>query len=114
MRNLFLSVAAVGTAFALAASAEAQVYVTHYTPATAYYAPVVTYRPAVAPVTTYYAPAAAGVPVTTYYAPAPTVAYSPVTVATRRYRPILGGTVTRYRTAYSPVVVNPAPVVFGY
>ncbi len=68
---------------------------------------------------TYYSPtpacaAPAAVPVTTYYAPAPVVGYQPVPVAYTRYRPLLGGTVTRYRTAYAPVVVAPTPVVYGY
>lgn len=70
------------------------------------------YAPAPVPITSYYAPAP--VPVTTYYAPAPAVSYQPVRVPYTRYRPILGGTVTRYRTAYAPVVVAPTPVVYGY
>jgi len=64
------------------------------------------YRPAVA----YYHPAP--VAYTSYY-PAPVVvaapAYQPVTRVRTRYRPILGGTVTRYRTYYAP-----APVVYAY
>jgi hypothetical protein len=86
----------------LATQADAQVaYVTYYAPAV--------------PVTTYYAPTVpTAVPVTTYYAPAPTVAYRPVPVTTTRYRPILGGTVTRIRTGYAPVVVAPAPVMYGF
>jgi hypothetical protein len=101
--------------FVLANQAEAQVaYVTYYAPAmpvTTYYAPPET--PVVQ--TSYYAPVpAAPVVQTSYYAPAPAVAYRPVPVATTRYRPILGGTVTRIRTGYAPVVVNPMPVVYGY
>jgi hypothetical protein len=71
----------------------------------------VVWGPAV-PVTTFYAPA----PVvrTAFFAPAPMVTYQPVTVARTRYRPFLGGTVTRYRPAYAPVVVQPAPVVWGF
>ncbi len=67
---------------------------------------------------TYYAapPCAAPAPIvrTTYYAPAPVVGYQPVPIATTRYRPFLGGSVTRIRTGYAPVVVAPVPVVVGY
>lgn len=71
----------------------------------------VVWGPAV-PVTTFYAPA----PVvrTAFFAPAPMVTYQPVTVARTRYRPFLGGTVTRYRPAFAPVVVQPTPVVWGW
>jgi hypothetical protein len=65
--------------------AAAQVYVTYYQPA-----------PACAPPAAY----------ATYYAPAPVV-YQPVARATTRYRPLLGGSVTRVRYGY-------APVVYGY
>lgn len=91
---------------ALVGKADAQVaHVTYFAPAvpvTAYYAPA-----GPIPVTTYYAPAAV-------VAPAPVVTYRPVPVATTRYRPILGGTVTRIRTSYAPVVVTPPPIVYGY
>lgn len=72
----------------------------------------VTYYAPTAPVTTFYAPAP--VAVTSYFAPTPVVAYRPVPVATTRFRPILGGTVTRIRTGYAPMVVTPAPVVIGF
>lgn len=63
------------------------------------------------PVTTYYAP----VPVTTYYAPpVTTVAYQPVARVRTRYRPILGGSVTRVRYGYTPVYTTAMPVVYGY
>ena len=61
------------------------------------------------PVTTYYAPTAYVAPV--YTAPAPVVVYrpavvtvpvAPVAVSRTRYRPILGGTVTRVRYGYAP------------
>jgi hypothetical protein len=95
MRNLVLIVVGCVVSAVLAAEAKAQVV----------------WGPAV-PVTTYCAPA----PVvhTTFFAPAPVVAYRPVTVARTRYRPFLGGTVTRYRPAFAPVVVQPAPVVWGF
>ncbi|QEG36581.1 hypothetical protein [Bythopirellula goksoeyrii] len=70
-------------------------YVTYYTPAPTYIAP-------------------APIQVTSFYAPAPAVAYQRVPVARTRYRPLLGGTVTRYRTAYTPVVVSSMPMVYGY
>jgi hypothetical protein len=101
MNRYFLGLIASVVSLALANHADAQVaYVTYYAPAM--------------PVTTYYAPPMAPVVYTSYYAPAPVVAYRPVPVATTRYRPILGGTVTRIRTGYAPVVVNPMPVVYGY
>ncbi|TWU24704.1 hypothetical protein [Bythopirellula polymerisocia] len=68
---------------------------------------------------TYFAPAPvwvapAPVQVTSFFAPAPVVTYQRVPVARTRYRPILGGTVTRYRTALAPVVVTPTPVWVGF
>jgi hypothetical protein len=73
----------------------------------------VTYFAPAMPVRTFYAPP---VPIvqTSFFAPAPIVINQPVTVARTRYRPFLGGTVTRFRPAYAPVVVNPAPVFFGF
>ena len=114
MKTASLAALAAGIiGLALTNQADAQVaQVTYYPPAvpvTTYYAPA-----RGVPVTTYYAPAPAAVPVTTYYAPAPVVRYQPVPVATTRHRPILGGTVTRVRTGYAPVVVNPTPVVYAY
>jgi hypothetical protein len=115
MNKYLLGLVAGVISFVLADQVEAQVaYVTYYAPpvpVTAYYVPPV------APVvqTSYYGPApVAPVVQTSYYAPAPAIAYRPVPVATTRYRPILGGSVTRIRTAYAPVVVNPVPVVYGY
>ena len=77
--------------------AKAQVaYVTYYQPMTVYSPPVV-YTPH-----------------TVYYAPAPAVSYQPVARVRTRYRPILGGTVTRVRYSYAPVYHQPAPVVVAY
>ena len=73
----------------------------------------VTYFAPAVPVTTFFAPPAPVVQ-TTFFAPTPVVTYQPVTVARTRYRPFLGGTVTRFRPAYAPVVVNPAPVFWGF
>ena len=85
--------------------ASAQVIVSYYPPApvatTAYYAPTTAYY---APTTAYYAPA----PVTAYYAPAP-VAVAPV--YTTRYRPFLGGGITRTSYYYAPVAPV-APVTY--
>jgi hypothetical protein len=109
MKTALFAAAACVAIMGLVNQAEGQVaQVTYYPPAV----PVTTYYAPAIPLRTFYAPAA--VPVTTYYAPAPVVRYQPVPVATTRYRPILGGTVTRVRTAFSPVVVNPVPVVYGY
>jgi hypothetical protein len=96
MRNFVLILVGCMASAVLTAEAEAQVV----------------WGPAV-PVTTFYAPAGPVVR-TAFFAPAPMVTYQPVTVARTRYRPFLGGTVTRYRPAFAPVVVQPAPVVWGW
>ena len=58
------------------------------------------------PVATVVAPAP--VPVTTVaFMPAPTVAFQPVARTVTRFRPILGGTVTRVQYGWAPVVVSP-------
>ena len=98
--------------------AQAQVaYMTYYQPMTVYSPPVVYAAPQAvaaysAPQAVYYAPA----PPVTYasYAPAPTVAYQPVARVRTRYRPLLGGTVSRVRYGYAPVYYPPAPVVVAY
>lgn len=104
MRTAALVVAL--TSLVLAEQASAQ-FVTYYSPVIApapvVVAPVptVAYRPVV-PYTSYYAPAPVAV------APAPVVA-TPVRalapVVTTRYRPILGGAVSRLRYRYTPGVV---------
>jgi len=110
MNRLLGAAIAFAVILAVAEPAGAQVYQTYYAgPATAYYAP--------APVTAYYAPApvttcCAPAPVTAYYAPAPTVAYYPTAVATTRYRPILGGTITRWRYVNRPAYAYPATVAY--
>ncbi|MEM9352792.1 MAG: hypothetical protein AAGA92_07245 [Planctomycetota bacterium] len=113
--------AALGVAAAALLSAAAHT-------ASAQYVPTVVYRPVIAPVpvpqpvvvarpvytTSYYAPT------TAYYAPvaapavASTVVYQPTTRVITRRRPILGGTVTRYRPGPAVPVVYSAPVVVGY
>jgi hypothetical protein len=106
-----------------AADAQAQ-YVTYYQPQVSYYQPAVSYyapAPVVAPAAytvarpvTYTvaspvvvppAPVAvpAPIPTVTYYR-APGIAYVPAPQVVTRYRPILGGSVSRVRYGYAPVV----------
>lgn len=111
---LAVAVLAAGTFFANEAKAQL-VYVTNYAPAPAvvYAAPQVAYRP-VTPFMAY----------SPVIAPAPVVAYSPVVAApvvvapapvavvggpviTTRYRPFLGGTVSRVRYRYAPRILTP-------
>ncbi|MDZ4656549.1 MAG: hypothetical protein SH868_03105 [Bythopirellula sp.] len=100
MTRFLILLAGCAASLALVDSAKAQVvHVTYFAPAM--------------PVTTFYAPPCPVVQ-TAFFAPAPVVTYQPVTVARTRYRPFLGGTVTRFRPALAPVVVNPAPVFFGF
>lgn len=96
MRTVILLVALVTVLF-LASSTQAQV-VYHST----YYAPTVVYR-APAPVAYSVAsPVAAPVPTVAYY-PAAVPVVEPVAEVRTRYRPILGGTVSRVRYRYAPV-----------
>ena len=89
--NRRLSVlAAVVVVLAFAGSASAQVYQAYYP----------------APVTTYYAPGPGAV------APVPTVAYYPTAVPVTRYRPIIGGTVTRWRYVNQPTYVYPTTAYY--
>ena len=116
--NRVIALLAWASVMLWAGVAAAQVaQVCYYEPTTVYYQPAPAYYTsyyAPAPVTTYYAPA----PTTACYAPAPTTVYyaaapAPVVVApgpvvTTRYRPILGGTVTRvhypwYGSAYPAI-----------
>jgi len=97
----------VALAFCLSANAEVQAqvpYVTYYQPALVYRQPVVVYQTpvVVAPRAVYYAPA-----------PAPVV-YQPAARVSTRYRPFLGGTVTRVRYGYAPAYYAPAPVGYAY
>jgi hypothetical protein len=98
MNKCLLLVAGCLAGLTLSARADAQVWVAHYQPAV--------------PVTTFFAPTP--VVQTSFFAPAPMVGFQPTAVVRTRYRPIIGGTVTRVRPIYSPIVVNPVPVVFGY
>lgn len=99
MKKLALLLAASVLWLADDSAAQAQVaYVTYYQPA-----PIV--QPAPVYYSSYYAPAVVA-------APAPV--YQPVTRVRTRYRPFLGGTVTRVRTGYAPAYYAPAPVVYAY
>jgi hypothetical protein len=90
MKPLFGALIAFAALLAAANQAQAQVYQVYYP----------------APVTTYYAPG----PVTV--APAPTVAYYPSVVPVTRYRPLIGGTVTRWRYVNQPTYVYPSTVTY--
>ena len=103
--SILKSIAAIAVLFGAAASADAQAYVV-YSPVVAAPAPVViapaaptvVYRPVV--------PYTVASPVVV--APAPAVVAPAVQPVVRtRYRPILGGTVSRLRYRYSPVVLTP-------
>lgn len=101
MRYALTAVAALAAGLLATSSSDAQyVYVTNYAPAYVAPAPTVVYRP-VQPVVAYS-------PVVAAPAPVP-VAYPAPVVTTTRWRPILGGTVTRVRYGYAP-----APVLYGY
>lgn len=91
-----------GALLCAAVAVEAQGYVV-YSPVVAAPAPVVYAQPA---------PTVVYRPVTPYVTAAPVVAPAPVVVAPAlqpvvrtRYRPILGGTVSRVRYRYAPVVL---------
>lgn len=122
MKPLALSIVAASACLAIASSASAQLpYVTYYQPRVVYYAPVayavaapvvgeavVTPQPTLVP-----GPVAAPAPMvvqapvpmaTVAYYPAPRVVYQPTAQVITRYRPILGGTVSRVRYGYTPVV----------
>lgn len=106
----FAALLLVGALFACYSNdANAQAYVTYYQPATVYYAPPAVPAPVAytvaSPVVVETPPVvAAPQPVVTYYR-APTVVYQPVAQVHTRYRPILGGTVSRVTYRYAPVVV---------
>jgi len=94
MNRLLCASVAVAAVLAIADSAGAQVYQVYYP----------------APVTTYYAPAPVAVaPGPVYY---PTTAYYPTAVATTRYRPLIGGTVTRWRYVNQPTYVYPTTTAY--
>jgi hypothetical protein len=105
--NRFLSALVVVAAVSIATQAQAQVYQVYYpAPVATYYAPAPV---AVAPAPVAVAPAPVAVapaPVTVYYPSYPTA------VATTRYRPLLGGTITRWRYVDRPTYVYPSTVAY--
>jgi len=102
--NRFTMLIAVAAVCCSTAAAEAQWVTTYYrAPTTVYYSPA----PAVA-TTAYFAPA----PRVAYYAPAP-APVAAVPVYTTRYRPLLGGSITRVRYRYAPVTYA-APATVAY
>ncbi len=97
MKRLAIILVAIMLGSMIVGDAQAQVgVVTYYQPVTVYSPPVVS------------------VPHTVYYAPAPAVSYAPVARVRTRYRPFLGGTVTRVRYGYAPVYSPAVPVAYAY
>ena len=85
MKRIAIWFVALGLCLLVSTGAQAQVgYVGYDSAAVAYCAPPVA--------------------VSTYYAPAPAVVYQPTAVVRTRWRPLLGGSVTRVRYGYAPVV----------
>ena len=98
MKKLTMLLVVLAICLGSKAEAEAQVaYVTYYQPVTVYSPPVV-----FTPRTVFYAAT-----------PAPVV-YQPSARVRTRYRPILGGSVTRVRYGYTPTYYTPVPVVHAY
>jgi hypothetical protein len=82
-------------------------YVTYYAPSTVYYStPVASSYVATSPTVTYSAPTRyySYYPSTYYYPAYPSYSYYSRPMVTR-YRPLLGGTVSRYVPSYAPVYV---------
>jgi hypothetical protein len=113
-RTLFFSMMAVVGLCLAAQNAQAQFPVVTYYQPTTVFSPVITPAPVFAPapvVTRVYSPVvvqpapvvAAPLPVVTYYrAPVVTMQSTPQVVT--RYRPIMGGSVSRVRYGWTPVV----------
>ncbi len=100
MRSVLTAFAAIAACFAIHDQAEAQyVYIAGYAPTPAYVAPVPTVALRPVPVVAYRS---------VVVAPAPVVVAPAAPVVTTRYRPFLGGTVTRVRYRPAPVYVVPA------
>jgi hypothetical protein len=103
MKRFMLPLLAAAAMLVGVDAAQAQVpYVTYYSPSTVYYSTPVT-SSYVAPTVTYSAPTRyySYYPSTYYYSAYPSYSYYSRPVVTR-YRPLLGGTVSRYVTTYAP------------
>jgi hypothetical protein len=110
MRHLAITLGALAALLVGNGLARAQApYVTYYQPSTVYYStpvgstyvtgsPTVTYYSGPSSYSTYY-PSSTYYPTTTYYAPGYSYYSAP---AVARYRPLLGGTVSRYAAGYFP------------
>lgn len=98
MRYALIAAALVACCFASDEADAQYVYVTGYAPTYVAPAPTVVYRP-VQPVVAYSPVVAAPVPVVYHRPVAP--------IVTTRFRPILGGTVTRVRYGYAPMAYYP-------
>lgn len=94
MKRLLLSAALFAAALFCCQSQSNAQYVTYYSPVVAP-APTVVYSPVVS------APAPVAYTVARPVVVSP--AYAPVAVTRTRWRPFLGGTVTRVRYGYAPV-----------
>ena len=103
MTRVLVLLAAVAAVSVIAASAEAQVVYR-----ATYYAPTVVYRAPAPPVYTVASPVVVPAPTVAYFAPAVPVV-EPVAEVRTRYRPILGGTVSRVRYRYAPVYYPAVP-----
>ena len=96
---LMLAVAALGVA---SQTAQAQFPVVTYYQPTTVFSPVVVPTQVFSPVVVQSVPMVAPLPVTTFYR-APIVTMQPVPRVVTRYRPILGGSVSRVRYGWAPV-----------
>lgn len=118
MKRTLCMLAAAATLLVAGQTALGQVPVVTYYQPTTVFSPVVTPAPVIvpAPVTRVYSPVvvesapvvaapvvATPVPVTTFYR-APVVTLQPTPQVVTRYRPILGGSVSRVRYGWTPVV----------
>ncbi|BBO35340.1 hypothetical protein [Lacipirellula parvula] len=98
MKRMLFSLLAVAVLGVASQSAQAQWVVQP----TTVWSPVVMPAPVMQPMVVQSAPVFAPMPVTTFYR-APVVTMAPVPQVVTRYRPILGGSVSRVRYGWAPV-----------
>jgi hypothetical protein len=107
MKRTLLSLLAIGALCFAAQQVQAQVPVITYYQPTTVFSPVVTPAPVFTPapvVTRVYSPVVVqSAPVVTYYR-APVVTMQSMPQVVTRYRPILGGSTSRVRYGWTPVV----------